>query len=272
MTAAFKAALPSTTKFVLVALCDNANDQGECYPSISMLCEKTSLSERAVQGAINALVAQNFMRRDIRNGRSTYYFISKPDSWPALTPAPRAPRTTCTPQELHPTPAGDAPPPPHHVHPTPAPRAPITIIEPSIEPSLNQNLSGQAALKYSALDDLLLAGVEKQIAEDWLEVRKAKKAKNTKTGISGVLSQIAKTHLTANDGIRLCCERNWVGFDPAWLPNARGSPVSTKPAKFDPLAYVNRNRLKAPDERTIDLDTSGNPILAMVQSSPAFRG
>ena len=44
---------------------------------------------------------------------------------------------------------------------------------------------------------------------------------------------------------------------------ARASPST----KFDPLAYVNRNRLKAPDERTITLDANGEPFIEMVQST-----
>ena len=91
MTAAFKAHLNHTNKFVLVALCDNANDQGECYPSVSMLCEKTSLSDRAVQKSIAYLVESKFMRRDIRNGRSTYYFIADPRTW--FTPERGSPIT-----------------------------------------------------------------------------------------------------------------------------------------------------------------------------------
>jgi hypothetical protein len=89
MSVAFKAAIPATQKLVLLALCDSANDQGECYPSVPTLMEKSSLSERAVQGAISWLEQRQFLRRDFRNGRSTVYWC---------TPAAGAPhpRTTCT--------------------------------------------------------------------------------------------------------------------------------------------------------------------------------
>ena len=130
MTAAFKAQLNHTHKFVLVALCDNANDQGECYPSISMLCEKTSLSDRAVQKSISYLVEAKYIKRDIRNGRSTYYYINDPRTW--FTPEECSP-----PNVVHPTPEPRSPPPPNVVHPTPEPRSPITINEPSIESSGN---------------------------------------------------------------------------------------------------------------------------------------
>ncbi len=132
MSAAFVAPINATQKLVLLALCDCANDQGECYPSVQKLLEKTSLKERAVQAAMAALEAAGYMRREFRNGRSTVYW---------MTPKPPHDvhhRTTCTPAPHAPTHAPHAPHPPHHVHPTPAPHAPITVTESSIEPSLNR--------------------------------------------------------------------------------------------------------------------------------------
>ena len=48
MTLAWKADYHSGKKMVLLALCDNANDQGECFPSVPMLAQKCSMSERSV--------------------------------------------------------------------------------------------------------------------------------------------------------------------------------------------------------------------------------
>lgn len=126
MSIAFRAPVSPTQKLVLLALCDCANDQGECYPSIPLLEGKTSLSERAVQGAVQQLEAAGHLRRELRPGRATVYWV---------TPAAGAP-----PQEMRgaaraPTPAAGAGPPPQQVHPTPAAGAPRTIREPSVEPS-----------------------------------------------------------------------------------------------------------------------------------------
>ena len=55
MSQAFKAKLPSSPKFVLVALCDHANDMGECFPSTSMLAEKCSISARHVFSCLDEL-------------------------------------------------------------------------------------------------------------------------------------------------------------------------------------------------------------------------
>ena len=75
MTDAWKASIPAGRKMVLLALCDNANDQGECYPSISMLAEKCSMSERSVFNHIADLESGGLIVRKNRAGRSTIYTI-----------------------------------------------------------------------------------------------------------------------------------------------------------------------------------------------------
>jgi hypothetical protein len=45
---------PSTLKFVMVALADNANANGEAWPCVATISNKTSLSRRAVFDALNA--------------------------------------------------------------------------------------------------------------------------------------------------------------------------------------------------------------------------
>jgi len=101
MTLAWKSGYQSGQKMVLLALCDNANDQGECYPSISMLSAKCSLSERSVFNHIAELEKDGAIRRENRNGRSTIYHV---DPCKFCTPANSAPL-----QILHPTPATVAP-------------------------------------------------------------------------------------------------------------------------------------------------------------------
>ena len=127
--------LNMTQKFVLIALCDSANDEGVCFPSVAALMRKCNLSERGVRKVTAELEQMGFLSKKIRNGHSTVYVVS-PESG-VVTPASGAPCTTCTPAPGAPTPARGAPPPLHDVHPTPAPGAPITQIEPKKEPSRN---------------------------------------------------------------------------------------------------------------------------------------
>lgn len=129
MSAVWETDLQPTRKMVLLALCDNANDEGLCYPSITTIAKKCSLSRRAVINAIEFLEEKGFLTREKRDGSVTTYHITNPCIW--RTSAPDAPV-----HEVHPTGAPDAPPPVHEVHRS---RRPL-YIEPSIEPSKNRQV------------------------------------------------------------------------------------------------------------------------------------
>ncbi|MEM8171961.1 helix-turn-helix domain-containing protein, partial [Morganella morganii] len=53
-------------KLVLVKLADNANDQGESWPSVPYIAEQCEMSERSVQNHINALVEMGLVRIESR--------------------------------------------------------------------------------------------------------------------------------------------------------------------------------------------------------------
>ena len=102
MTAVWQMKLNHTDKLVFLALADNANDDGICWPSIKTICKKTCLSERGVQASIARLIKENVLQRVIKNGHSSNFYVRPPqDMHPAPyapTPARRAPhpRTICT--------------------------------------------------------------------------------------------------------------------------------------------------------------------------------
>jgi hypothetical protein len=53
---AYKQKIRASRKFVLVTLCDYANDQHECYPSLETLCDQTCLDRKTVVLCIDELV------------------------------------------------------------------------------------------------------------------------------------------------------------------------------------------------------------------------
>lgn len=65
----------STAKFVLLALADHANDEGEgAYPSVKTICKKTNLSTATVVNALNALRTNGFTELVGRSKRETYNY------------------------------------------------------------------------------------------------------------------------------------------------------------------------------------------------------
>ena len=153
MTDVWKLTLQAPRKMVLLALADNANDEGtDCWPSVGKLVEKCSMSERAVQGHLAALEDDGYIKRHERLGRSNKFTIrvdrirlellqkAKAHSDTPAISAPTGDVDKSPPQNLHPsssnphsihTPADSAP--PQSLHPTPAGSAPITTREPSFK-------------------------------------------------------------------------------------------------------------------------------------------
>lgn len=204
MSQAWKTSLPTTKKIVLLALCDNANDQGECYPSISTIAEKCSLTERAVFLAIKFLEKEGILRRENRHGRSTIYHIN-----PCISFTPEQ----CSPlNDIHHTPERRSPPPLNVVHPTPEQRSPITINEPSIETSINHQVKKSVSKNQIQKPD----GVDQSVWDDFLILRKSKKAPLTSTALRMLLSEVAKSGKTANDALMVCCQRGWQTYKSEW--------------------------------------------------------
>lgn len=71
--------------------------------------------------------------------------------------------------------------------------------------------------KFSFLKELLSIGVERNIAEEWIKVRKNKKLTQTETAFLKTKKEIDKSGLSANDCITLCVERSWGGFNAEWV-------------------------------------------------------
>lgn len=96
MAAVWLLEMPPVPKAVLVSLADNANDHGECWPSIAYTARRTCLSERSVQRAIQWLVTSGLLVVELKTGRSTRYTVTPP-SLISLPPTQRHPRQRVTP-------------------------------------------------------------------------------------------------------------------------------------------------------------------------------
>ncbi len=128
MTDVWKLRLQAPRKMVLLALADNANDEGtDCWPSVGKLVEKCSMSERAIQGHLSALEEDGYIKRHERLGRSNKFTIYVDQIRSELmhkaksnspTPAKSAPPVSgpdLPPQILHPRKIRT--PPPQNLHP-----------------------------------------------------------------------------------------------------------------------------------------------------------
>lgn len=76
--------------------------------------------------------------------------------------------------------------------------------------------------QFNFLQSLIDAGVDRQIAEEYMQVRKVKRATNTLTAYRGLEREAKKAGICLNDAIRICVERSWQGFKAEWYKKDYG--------------------------------------------------
>lgn len=117
MSAVWELDLASGEKLVLLALADQANDEGrQCWPSVASIGKKSGQGERTVRRLLADLEEKGHLTRYLRDGTSTQYHIhpgqnGTPDksaevpksTKPPAKLAPKTPRNTNTPQKASPS-------------------------------------------------------------------------------------------------------------------------------------------------------------------------
>jgi hypothetical protein len=120
----------------------------------------------------------------------------------------------------------------------------------------HKGIGAVALPKFSPLKHLLDLGVEQQIAADWLEVRKGKKAAPTMTAIDGVLKKLAEAGYSPSEGITMCAENNWARFEKEWLANKQQQrqPSAWAQKQEREQAFIDRIQGKSNANRIIDIN------------------
>lgn len=89
--------------------------------------------------------------------------------------------------------------------------------------------------KFSFKESLLSHGFDKDLIDDWLKVRRTKKASNTETALKAFLNEVKKSGSDKNEILKFCVERDWKGFKVEWLENEKnksnGQTVSKTPRR-----------------------------------------
>ena len=89
-------------KLVLLKLADNANDQGECWPSYQYIADQCEMSKRSVMIHINKLIEDGLLRKEHRLGGEKF---NKSNLYTLMVGAGDSLGVV---QEIHPTGAGDS--------------------------------------------------------------------------------------------------------------------------------------------------------------------
>jgi hypothetical protein len=237
-----------TRKIVLVKLADNMNDHGYGFPSydeIAYLCE---ISKRSVIRHCKELEEQDIIkivhRKSQHGNRSNAYWLNIPLVDSLLSEQNRKlKKSNFDSDNLSPfieydepneqkehsvTPQNDTESPLKmtQCHPTSDTLSkkvdrgsPRTIIEPSIKHKDIITHSKKSDLDFSPWPAL----PSEQLFNDWLAVRKQKKAKLTQTAINRLAPHLVKAvdaGCSVDEVFELCVTRCWIGFEFDWLVNA----------------------------------------------------
>ena len=99
-----------------------------------------------------------------------------------------------------------------------------------------------ASPKFNASKELLALGVEKQVVDDWLAIRKAKRQTLTLTALEQTKREAEKAGVTLNDAIKFSVQNSWAGFKATWMQNATlenlKQPAITRHTGFDQRDYT----------------------------------
>lgn len=60
-------------------------------------------------------------------------------------------------------------------------------------------------------------GVNINVANDFLKIRKAKRTPATETALQGITDRAIAAGYSMNEALKICCERGWASFNADWL-------------------------------------------------------
>jgi hypothetical protein len=83
--------------------------------------------------------------------------------------------------------------------------------------NVNDNVLLKKETKYNFKKELIDFGFKENLVDDWLKVRKTKKATNTETAFKKFIDQVKLSQKPINEILQTCVERSWSGFNNEWL-------------------------------------------------------
>lgn len=94
-------------------------------------------------------------------------------------------------------------------------------VAPAVQEKEKEKVQVQEKVKdiFSFRSALILYGFNENLVDEWLRVRKAKKAVNTETAFKGFITEIQKSNLPINKILEICVSSSWSGFKNEWLIN-----------------------------------------------------
>lgn len=190
--------------------------------SISQIQKFTGIrKEETVQKAINELIDLGLIGKQSRIGLPNEYFLIS-DPKKGVTPPPK---NGAPPENGAPPKKGVTPPPKMGVGPPPKKGGHInTKYKKQISTNVDINTAHEKTAKKPTKHEADLAllaghGIDGQIAEDFLTIRKAKRQPLTETAMRLIASEAQKVGMTAFQAVVFSIGNGWGSFRAEWVRN-----------------------------------------------------
>ena len=121
-----------------------------------------------------------------------------------------------------------------NIHASAAADAPVSA-EPESKPAKPKKRKPSAArIELEAYRVLGEHGIDGQLAQDYIALRKSHRAPITQTALKGIEREANNAGLSLEQALTICCERGWRGFRAEWLHSDRGNhPTQPKPNRIN---------------------------------------
>lgn len=93
--------------------------------------------------------------------------------------------------------------------------------------SSNSHLTTSKELKNKRIKEYIPDNVCSSVWNDFVKLRKTKKAAITETAINRIESQAKKIGWTLEQALIECCNRGWTGFNSSWIDKAESKKTKT---------------------------------------------
>ena len=122
----------------------------------------------------------------------------------------------------------------HNIHASAAADAPVSA-KPETKPDKPKKRKPSAArIELEAYRVLGEHGIDGQLAQDYIALRKSHRAPITQTALKGIEREANNAGLSLEQALTICCERGWRGFRAEWLHSDRGNhPAQPKPNRIN---------------------------------------
>ena len=88
---------------------------------------------------------------------------------------------------------------------------------------VKDNTNTNTVCVFNFKKSLLDYGFDPLLVEEWLAIRKNKKAVNSEFSFNSFISQIEKSGAEKNEVLRTIAEKQWAGFNHAWMKNTNNN-------------------------------------------------